>query len=295
MDSSVITWVVDSVLRPDDDQGMQFVLKMMPPQKDDVLTLLKHGIAMGAPRCIRTLTPHTGPKYANFDVDEWREVRSAILDVIPHCNISTDNAVMTVLNIAWLSWTKDMNGLLHEAIANGNWSLGHRMIQKGYMEGNEFGQVLCSLWDIIENTNTSKKNQQAASNLFDDMVKLLRDCKEESMQSNHDENEDTDDTLDEDTDDDEDDEEEDDNYDCDNDNVTVDNVEDKRTRDEEDDFSLTDEDASSNSNSHSDHMQTIARRVRRQTNTDSVVVNDNNGTSTDKMIQYVKGLFIGTA
>lgn len=304
MDSSVITWVVDSVLRPDDEHGMQFVIKMMPPQKDDVLTMMTHCIKLGAPRCLRTLSPYTGPNFTDFAHVDWEVVRTSAFGVISMHDKACDDAIITLLDVAWLSWTQDVPGLLHKAIHEGNWSLAVRLIKKGYMEGSDFGTVLTSLWDLIEARTTTKSDQKAASSAFDAMLKLLHECKEESMQFSNDDDDDSDVNSDNSDDDDGEDDDEDDKDDADNENddvVVDDNDEDddgdQKDNSNNDDFSISDGRSTSSSDDAPSplvdkgaHMQMVARRVRQ--NPDKTA-EGGAGTPTDKMIQYVKGLFLG--
>ena len=278
MDPSVVTWIVEYVIASDDEDGMKFVLKMMSPQHtDDVTTLLQHCVTLGAPRCLRALIPLTGPKQhkTQFFAAEWDALRTTVVKSIARCNASVNDAIMTVLDIAWLTWTQHMRGLLLEAIQHNNWPLALRLVSKGYMEGNHFGKVLIVLWDVIEHPETTQKDRDAASNVFDALLELLRDSKDESM---------LDDNRQDDSEEDDDGEEDDE-------------------RDESDVVSLTDGDGDGdhdhdNTNviddeDEDDDKQAIARRVRHDDDQNSNSRRDTVSAIPESMLQFVKGLFIG--
>jgi hypothetical protein len=151
--------------------------------KHEVNVFLYEAISNDAVKCVRLMTPLTGPMMLNFGDNDWRNAHTEALLAAGRCTPKSDATVLAVLDIPWLSWRLHMSGLLHEAINTGNWDLADRLIGKGYMEGDEFGEVLTHLWDIMERKDAREHDRKRASTTFDNMLNLLRECKDETMLS----------------------------------------------------------------------------------------------------------------
>jgi hypothetical protein len=257
-------WIVDIILEQDDEGSLQTAFHLLDGRltKQLIVDLLCEAVQHGACGCIRFMTPWTGPQTLDFGPAEWAGVRQGVLLAISmssasgHGNnsnndsraVSVNNAILRVLDIPWMGWCKHMPSLLHESVETHNFRLAADLVKKGYMEGTDFGNVLNTLWDMLEDRRrpVDKKQRRAISDIFDAILRLLKDCKDETLLccEEYENGQDFDDDYDEDEDEDDVDynEEDDDEYDEDEDDVDYDEDEDDVDYNEEDDVDYNEED-----------------------------------------------------
>jgi hypothetical protein len=183
------TWILDHICQDDANALIEaFAGLDTALDKTLLVSFLCEALCKGSSKCIRAMTPYTGPNMLDFGPDEWKLVRIDVLSCIGFHDARVDRAILEILNIPWLSWTTDMYGLLHACLpvqgAFVNAPLARSLIRKGYIEGTEFGDILNRLWDILEDVDAYPKPQrQLVSSLFDELIEMIKECKDETVWS----------------------------------------------------------------------------------------------------------------
>lgn len=178
----VLDWVLDIILPGDAEDYLLFALRVLKVDKATLIEIVKEAIHKGASKCIRHMTPLTGPQVLCFQDTDWVEIRRETLAAVGILNERVDRAILEVVNIPWVSWTRNLPGLLRECVTVKNYKLAKQLVQKGYMEGTAFGEVLNCIWEELEKFDEySKEERKLLSGIFDDITNLIRDCKEETL------------------------------------------------------------------------------------------------------------------
>lgn len=184
MASAIHSWIEQRLVPDDDADGLSMLLRVsgLGLTKKHAILIARAAVSHGAHKCLRALTPVLGPKFLNLrGPNDFALLREEALLTAGMGLAAHNEAIIALLDVPWLDWRRDMPGLLEEAVTCRNYELANRLVEKGYMEGDRFGEVLRELWDIIERPEEPRQCIEASSRLFDSLLDLLRDSKDVSV------------------------------------------------------------------------------------------------------------------